>query len=265
MKKALDNYVIRGVTHNVSLCHDILRCDKFIEGDMTTNYLYEKYPDGFKGHQLRDREEEDKLASMFAALAVSRQLSQRNVLSNDSFSVNVDIAEVGEREAQVNYNSTLNTFDVTVGEHTFNLSADIPVDQDKQILNFSNGDVHTIQTYKNSASGDMTIQYLGTLFSAKTLPSHIASYAKLMPEKPKIDESLLVKTPMPGTVISVAVSEGEKVVVGQEVAVLEAMKMQNSLTAQCDGVVKALHCKEGDKMSDGDLIVELQDLAAVAE
>ena len=111
----------------------------------------------------------------------------------------------------------------------------------------------------------MTIQYLGTLFSAKALPSHIASYAKLMPEKPKIDESLLVKTPMPGTVISVAVSEGEKVVVGQEVAVLEAMKMQNSLIAQCDGIVKALHCKEGDKMSDGDLIVELQDLAAAAE
>ena len=78
MKDALDNYVIRGVTHNVSLCHDILRCDKFIEGDMTTNYLYEKYPDGFKGHQLRDQEEENKLASMFAALAVSRQLSQRN-------------------------------------------------------------------------------------------------------------------------------------------------------------------------------------------
>lgn len=79
-----------------------------------------------------------------------------------------------------------------------------------------------------------------------------------MPEKPKIDESLLVKTPMPGTVVSVNVKVGDKVTVGTEVAVLEAMKMQNSLTSACDGVVKAVHCKQGDKMNDGDILVEFE-------
>ena len=52
MHVALDNYVIRGVTHNSSLLQEILRHPKFISGDITTNFLYEHYPDGFSGKQL---------------------------------------------------------------------------------------------------------------------------------------------------------------------------------------------------------------------
>ena len=49
MREALDNYVIRGVTHNISLMADILAEEKFISGVYTTKYLQETYPDGFKG------------------------------------------------------------------------------------------------------------------------------------------------------------------------------------------------------------------------
>jgi len=49
MRKALDNYVIRGVTHNISLMSDILNEDKFKSGVYTTKYLQETYPDGFSG------------------------------------------------------------------------------------------------------------------------------------------------------------------------------------------------------------------------
>jgi len=46
--KALDNYVIRGVTHNIPLLRDVLTEGRFKAGDFTTNYLPETYPDGFK-------------------------------------------------------------------------------------------------------------------------------------------------------------------------------------------------------------------------
>ena len=49
---ALDNYAIRGVTHNIPLLRDILTEPTFLSGTFTTNYLMETYPDGFKGHQL---------------------------------------------------------------------------------------------------------------------------------------------------------------------------------------------------------------------
>ncbi|VEL11742.1 unnamed protein product [Protopolystoma xenopodis] len=49
MARALDAYVIRGVTHNIPLLRDIITNDKFVSGDITTNFLPETYPDGFQG------------------------------------------------------------------------------------------------------------------------------------------------------------------------------------------------------------------------
>uniref|UniRef100_A0A3Q2CSH5 Propionyl-CoA carboxylase subunit alpha n=1 Tax=Cyprinodon variegatus TaxID=28743 RepID=A0A3Q2CSH5_CYPVA len=52
MEDALDSYVIRGVTHNIPLLREIITHPRFVSGDITTNFLPEVYPDGFKGHQL---------------------------------------------------------------------------------------------------------------------------------------------------------------------------------------------------------------------
>ena len=66
-----------------------------------------------------------------------------------------------------------------------------------------------------------------------------ADFAKYMPEKVELDVSTVVMAPMPGMLKSVAVEEGQDVSEGQEVAVLEAMKMQNSLIAAKTGKVQS--------------------------
>ena len=66
------------------------------------------------------------------------------------------------------------------------------------------------------------------------------------------------RSPMPGVIVSVAVSEGDQVVTGDEVCVLEAMKMQQVLRADWTGVVKAVHVKAGQQVLDGDPIVDLE-------
>lgn len=62
MAKALDAYVIRGVTNNIALLRDVITEKKFVSGDITTNYLSEVYPDGFKGVQLSDMERQHMVA-----------------------------------------------------------------------------------------------------------------------------------------------------------------------------------------------------------
>ena len=66
------------------------------------------------------------------------------------------------------------------------------------------------------------------------------------------------RSPMPGVIISVAVSEGDQVVTGDEVCVLEAMKMQQVLRADWTGIVKTVHVRAGQQVLDGDAIVDLQ-------
>ncbi len=66
------------------------------------------------------------------------------------------------------------------------------------------------------------------------------------------------RSPMPGVIVSVAVSEGDQVVTGDEVCVLEAMKMQQVLRADWTGIVKTVHVSAGQQVLDGDAIVDLQ-------
>ena len=66
-----------------------------------------------------------------------------------------------------------------------------------------------------------------------------------------------VKANMAGNVWKVLVKEGDQVSVGQDVAILESMKMEIPITAENDGTVKKIHVQEGDFVNDSDAIVEL--------
>ena len=63
---------------------------------------------------------------------------------------------------------------------------------------------------------------------------------------------------LPGLVLKVMARPGQKVKAHQTLVVLEAMKMEHSIEAPHDGVVKAVHCKEGGRVSEGAVLVELE-------
>jgi biotin carboxyl carrier protein len=68
----------------------------------------------------------------------------------------------------------------------------------------------------------------------------------------------LFSSPMPGVILSVAVSVGDEVVTGDEICVLEAMKMQQVLRADWSGIVRAVHVESGQQVLDGDPIADLE-------
>ena len=83
-----------------------------------------------------------------------------------------------------------------------------------------------------------------------------AELARLMPEKAVADTSKKLLCPMPGLVISIAVSEGQEVKAGEALAIVEAMKMENILRAERDVTVKKLHAKKGDSLAVDAVIME---------
>ncbi len=66
-----------------------------------------------------------------------------------------------------------------------------------------------------------------------------------------------IGSPLPGVIISVDVKEGQAVKRGQKVAVIEAMKMENEILAECDGTISAIHVKQGDSVLEGADIVTI--------
>src|SRR5262249_13295702 len=83
-----------------------------------------------------------------------------------------------------------------------------------------------------------------------------AAYARLMPLKKLSGSEKAVRCPMPGLVVSLAVSEGQEVKAGESVAVIEAMKMENVVRAERDGVIKTIRVKQGDSVAVDAVVME---------
>nr|XP_025040137.1 propionyl-CoA carboxylase alpha chain, mitochondrial isoform X1 [Pelodiscus sinensis] len=263
MEEALDNYVIRGVTHNIALLREVIIHPRFVQGDISTKFLPDVYPDGFKGHKLTDLEKRELLATA-TCLYVTEQLRSQQFLGTPRISLakldlnNWDLSvQLGDGTYSVTVSKYGSIFSVEVDGMKLNVTSEwnlasplLPVTID--------GTQRTMQCLSRDAAGNISIQFLGTVYKLRILTKLAAELSKYMPEKTEEDTTSILRSPMPGTVVAVSVKPGDLVSKGQEICVIEAMKMQNSLSAAKSGKVKTVCCKAGETVGEGDLLVELE-------
>ncbi|HWW24847.1 MAG TPA: biotin/lipoyl-containing protein, partial [Caulobacter sp.] len=106
------------------------------------------------------------------------------------------------------------------------------------------------------AAEGFTIRHRAARARVLVLTPRSAELHDKLPEKQAADTSRLVLSPMPGLVVSMDVAPGQQVREGEVVCVLEAMKMQNIIRAERDGVVKAVNAKGGDPVAADEVLVE---------
>ncbi|MEQ2284040.1 hypothetical protein AMECASPLE_017542, partial [Ameca splendens] len=214
MEDALDNYVIRGVTHNIPLLREIITHPRFISGDISTNFLPEVYPDGFKGHQL-DVESRRELLAAAAALHVTSQLRSQKILGHlrvssalrecSCWELCVELGE-GRHHVQITKSGDVYTVEADGGKvdvcGQWNLASPLlPITV--------NGAERMLQCLSLEASGTIVLQYMGTLFKLRILSKRAAELNSYMPEKVSEDTSSILRSPMPGTVVAVSVKPGD--------------------------------------------------------
>ena len=112
----------------------------------------------------------------------------------------------------------------------------------------------TIQVQRRGTA--LTLRWRGCEVTAHVRTPRAAELAATMPAKEALDLSRFLLSPMPGLVVALPASEGDKVRVGQPLAIVDAMKMENVLRAQRDGRVVAVHAKVGDSLSADQVIME---------
>ncbi|XP_074657460.1 propionyl-CoA carboxylase alpha chain, mitochondrial-like [Tubulanus polymorphus] len=264
MCKALDSYVIRGVTHNIPLLRDIITEKKFVSGNISTNYLQEVYPDGFTGTRLEDWERKE-LAAMACVIYTQWDRRSNLFLTDDRHH------ELGDRrnkwELSLKLDHNIHTAEVEMDKHgKFEVKIDgkkTKIRGDFKLIDNVlepniNGKDLTMQLISRKRDGDITIQYLGTKFTVNVLDKKIVSMLQYMPETVDTVQDSMIIAPMPGLVKSIAVEVGQQVIEGMEMCVLEAMKMQNSLVAAKAGKVAKINFAAGQTVDEEDVIVELE-------
>ncbi|XP_078003425.1 propionyl-CoA carboxylase alpha chain, mitochondrial isoform X2 [Phascolarctos cinereus] len=216
-----------------------------------------------RGHKLT-KTEKQQLMAIASSLYVSFQLRAQCFEENSRVPIlrpkmaNWDLSvKMGDEIHSVIASNSGSTFCVEVDGSKLNVTSEWNLASPLLSVNID-GTQRIIQCLSREAGGHMSIQFLGTVYKVHILTQLAAKLNKFMLEKIAEDTSSILRSPMPGVVVAVSVKPGDMVSEGQEICVIEAMKMQNSMGAGKTGKVKSVHCKAGDTVGEGDLLVELE-------
>ncbi len=260
MVTALDSYVIRGVTHNIPIIRKVFSQERFQKGQITTKYLAEEFPTGFAGH-TPSLTERAKLCA--AAVAVhAKQLQRLAGPAHYSAALTRDlVVTVGEAPpAAVSLAEDGTCLAVINGKaHTMQVAINWPVAS--PILSVAiDGQAVTMQYHGSPHTGKLLLQAWGTTFTITVESKLEHTLAKHMVVREQANSELVVRAPMAGQIVTVSAAVGEVVREGAELAVIEAMKMQNVLRAAKAGRVKAVHISPGTNVASDQVLIELEDV-----
>ena len=250
---ALNRFEIKGPGHNIDFLSALMQHERFRGGNITTNFIAEEYPDGFQGAPAS----EDLLRNLAAIGAFAATAHADRARRVDS--------QLGKRldppsEWQVKIGDKI--MDVSISEEEITVDGqDIDLSTeytpgDSLILAEVAGQPLSVKIEKTANGFALTSH--GATHKARILPAHVAQHAVHMIEKIPPDLSKYLLCPMPGLLVALHVEVGEAVVEGQPLAVVEAMKMENILRAEKNGVVKSLEAAQGDSLAVDAVILELE-------
>ncbi|CAN1491606.1 COG4770 Acetyl/propionyl-CoA carboxylase, alpha subunit [Caulobacteraceae bacterium] len=249
MGRALEDFHIEGLGHNIPFLAAVMDQERFRSGKLSTSYIVDEFPDGFTG-TTPTALQTDILT--VAGVAMHRMLTRRAggsdrrdwvvFVGHDSRRVDVDEAagvltlysEADDRTL------TLEGVDWRPGKALFRGTL--------------NGAAFTVSVA--AAAEGFVIRHRAAKAKVLVLSPRSADLHGKLPEKKPADTSKMIISPMPGLVVSMDVEVGQTVREGEVVCVIEAMKMQNIIRAERDGVVKVVSAKGGDSVAADEVLVE---------
>ncbi|MGM4886447.1 acetyl-CoA carboxylase biotin carboxylase subunit [Tardiphaga sp. 20_F10_N6_6] len=259
---ALDAFYIDGIRHNIPFLSALMSHPRWREGNLSTGFIAEEFPKGFAA-----RAPEGEVARRIAAVAaavdsiygerkrqISGQLIGRPVTRAGRRAVWLEREEIAldvARDGDVVTVAFVGADGKTGAPHKLSSSwkPGVPVWE-------GTIDGHNVAMQVRPQTSGIRIAHQGYEVAVNVFTEAEATAARLMPVGVKADTGKKLLCPMPGLVVSIAVTEGQDVKAGETLAVVEAMKMQNVLRAERDGTVKKIHAAAGATLAVDALILE---------
>ena len=166
------------------------------------------------------------------------------------------VVSFDKQSIQININRDDDNFVTNINNNEYQLTLNLQ-SNDPRITCLVNGQNMMVQIRKEMPRYQLI--HKGKVAMALVSEQRVAELNELMPEKIPQDMSKYLLSPMPGLLIKVCVKEGQEVKAGEELAVVEAMKMENSLRASKDLKIKSILGSEGDNLSVDQTILEFED------
>ncbi len=258
MADALDAYYIRGVSHNISFLNALISHPRFREGRLSTNFIADEYPDGF--HPADVPRKDPALAAVVAA-SVHRRLMDRAAQLSGQLpahrkTVRPEWVVILQGEpVPVGVLAVDGGFEVECRGQTYRVRTQWKPG-DPLFVAEVNGRPVCMQIDRRGVS--YRLFHRGAETDALVVSAQAAELSRHMLVKKPPDLSKFLLSPMPGLLVRLAVEEGQEFKAGEELAVVEAMKMENSLRATSDGVVAKVLARQGESLVVDQPILEFE-------
>lgn len=271
MRSALNEFVIRGIHSTIPFQAALFQHPRFVAGDFNTGFIAEEYPDGFHPDSVQPHD-----PYIFAALATfmrHRYLEHIQLIDGQLVGHEMVIAKrfvvvtnklVGAIDDPYNLPTRI---ELKEGIYTIyvdganGLSRYDIASQWRPGMICLNATINgtrklTAQVERRGVGYHLVLD--GAQYACMVLSPFGSEMQQRMPIKALPDTSKMLLSPMPGLLTQLTVKVGEKVVAGQKLAAIEAMKMENTLLAAQDGIVTELLVKQGDSLSVDQLIMRFE-------
>lgn len=262
MRRSLDEFYIGGVADNLAFLTALMANPRFLKGDMSTHFIAEEYPDGFIPAPLAEAEIGNIVAA--AALMHLRYIYRASQTSSAMRGFERIIPQdwvvvIGGEQYPVSVEPIADHpeegFDLTLNDRTMAVHSNWKVGD--PVLRCTINAMP--QRFRVERSGlGYKLFHQGSEIDVIVYRKRIGELAQIVPPRKPRDMSQFVLSPMPGLLKSVAISEGDSVGPGSELAVVEAMKMENVLKSSRFGRIAKLHANAGDTLSVGQIIAEYE-------
>ncbi|WYD81575.1 MAG: acetyl/propionyl/methylcrotonyl-CoA carboxylase subunit alpha [Candidatus Electrothrix gigas] len=261
MQDALDEYVIRGVSTNINFLSTLLAHPRFQRGELSTSFIDQEFANGFCDTKTKvDAPDIPVVVAgivhrlyMDRAAKISGQMAGHERRVEDSWVVIVGQERQEYLPVSVKPFQADCGYRVDYNGQNYRVKTDWQFSQ-KVFHGTINNQRFCLQVSRQGLS--YTILYRGLRMEALVVPPKVAELYRIMPQTAAVDLSKYLLAPMPGLLMKLAVQSGEEVTAGQELAVIEAMKMENVLRAPADGKVVRIAASLGDCLTVDQVILE---------
>lgn len=259
---ALDSFYVDGIRHNIPFLSALMSHPRWREGRLSTGFIAEEFPKGFAA-RTPDGEIARRIAAVGAAIdhvlgerkrQISGQMGGRIVQRERRRAVWLDRQEILLEVAREGDAIAIRFVDAEgkAGNAHRLQSMWKPGDPVWQ----GTIDGHVVAVQARPIANGIRLAHQGVEVPVYVWTEAEAASAKLMPVTMASDTGKKLLCPMPGLIVSIAVTEGQEVKAGETLAVVEAMKMQNVLRAEQDGTVKKVHASAGATLAVDAMILE---------
>ncbi|MBI1207207.1 MAG: acetyl-CoA carboxylase biotin carboxylase subunit [Azospirillum sp.] len=256
MRHALDAFQIRGVGHNISFLAAVMNKQRFLDGNLTTNFIAEEFPEGFQG-VMPDEDTLDRLKAVVAF--VHNRIAERNRTISGQMPgyqprpQNFWMVRFGGINTPVFVGDNAGAIEVRVGGQVYALATAWTI-RDTLWTGTVDGRMMGVQI--DVLADGYRLYHAGADLKLQVMTPRSAELADLMPVRQVPDMSKFLLSPMPGLLVGLAVETGQEVKAGQELCAVEAMKMENILRAEQDGKIGKIHVERGASLAVDQIILE---------